>query len=175
MVGLLAYERLKALDAASGVALCLLGANADISEQINAIGEDGMNDVHRAIIAGKEQTLSVLLACGGDANLPMSDGTLPMTLVMKSKVNMSEMFYILVKNGTDVSSYDMQAVEKLAESGIVIDPETVKYLKAARSDNLFDSEMEALITDKAFWQKVPLLDLEQVSVLITKFMNGQTN
>ena len=34
--------------------------------------------------------------------------------------------------------------------------------------------MEALITDKAFWQKVPLLDLEQVSVLITKFMNGQT-
>ncbi len=172
--GLPAYERLKALDAASGVALCLLGANADISEQINAIGEDGMNDVHRAIIAGKEQTLSVLLACGGDANLPMSDGTLPMTLVMKSKVNMSEMFYILVKNGTDVSSYDMQAVEKFAESGIVIDPETVKYLKAARSDNLFDSEMEALITDKAFWQKVPLLDLEQVSVLITKFMNGQT-
>lgn len=79
-----------------------------------------MNDVHRAIIAGKEQTLSVLLACGGDANLPMSDGMLPMTLVMKSKVNMSKMFYILVKNGADVSSYDMQAVKKFAESGVVL-------------------------------------------------------
>lgn len=60
--GIEAYTRLKMLDAASGVALCLLGTNTDISKQINAIGKDGMNDVHRAIIAGKEQTLSVLLA-----------------------------------------------------------------------------------------------------------------
>ncbi|MEM6338957.1 MAG: ankyrin repeat domain-containing protein [Pseudomonadota bacterium] len=173
--GVDAYVRLKSLDAASGVALCLLGANAntDISAQINAIGEDGMNDVHRAIIAGKEQTLSVLLACGGDLNLPMSNGPTPMMLAMKSKVNMSEMFYILVKNGADVSVYDMQAVKDLAEGGVIIDPETVKYLQAAKSGKLFDSEMESLIIDKSFWQKVPLLDLEQVSVLIAQFKEGQ--
>ena len=151
----------------------MLGANTDISAQINAIGEDGMNDVHRAIIAGKEQTLSVLLACGGDPNLPMSNGPTPMMLAMKSKVNMAEMFYILVKNGADVSVYNMQAVEDLAEVGVIIDPETVKYLKAARSGNLLDSEMESLIIDKSFWQKVPLLDLEQVSVLIAQFNEGQ--
>lgn len=172
--GVEAYTRLKMLDAASGVALCLLGANTDISGQINAIGkDDGMNDVHKAIIAGKYQTLSVLLACGGNPNLPMSDGTLPVTLVMKSKLNMVEMFYILVKNGADVSSYDMQAVKKFASAGLVIDPEVVKYLQAAKSGKLFDSEKEALITDKSFWQKVPLLDLEQVSLLITKFIKGE--
>lgn len=171
--GVEAYTRLKMLNAASGVALCLLGANTDISGQINAIGKDGMNDVHRAIIAGKYQTLSVLLACGGNPNLPMSDGALPVTLVMKSKFNMAEMFYILVKNGVDVSSYDMQAVKKFASTGLVIDPEVVKYLQAAKSGKLFDSEKEALITDKSFWQKVPLLDLEQVSLLITKFIKGE--
>lgn len=104
----------------------------------------------------------------------MSDGTLPMILAMKSKVNMAEMFYILVKNGADVSSYNMQAVKKFAESGLVIDPEVVKYLQVARSGKLFDPEKEILITDKSFWQKVPLLDLEQVSVLLTKFIKGQT-
>ena len=48
-----AYTRLKMLDVASGVALCLLGTHTDISAQINAIGDDGMNDIHRAIVAGE--------------------------------------------------------------------------------------------------------------------------
>jgi hypothetical protein len=73
----------------------------DISVQINAISKDGMNDVHRAIIAGKEQTLSIL-ACGGNPNLSMSNGTLPVTLVMKYKFNMAKMFCILVKNGPEL-------------------------------------------------------------------------
>ncbi len=134
--GITTYDRLKSLEPANGVALCLLGANADISDEINAIGEDGMNDVHRAIQAGQEQTLSILLASGGDPNIPISDGILPIILAMQSKLNMSEMFYVLVKNGADISGFDIEAVEGLESLGTVIDPKTTKYIAAARDSSL---------------------------------------
>ena len=90
----------------SCVALCLLGTNTDISGQINANGKDGMNDVHRAIIAEKRVNTKCSIS-GSNPNLPMSDGAPPVTLVMKSKFNIAKMLYILVKNGRDISSYDM--------------------------------------------------------------------
>ena len=104
----------------------------------------------------------------------MRDGTLPMTLVMQSKVNMSEMFYVLVKNGVDISSYDINATQELAESGMVIDPRTAEYLQTTKSGKLIDPEMEAVMSmaDRSFWQKVTLLDQEQVSELIDKFHKG---
>lgn len=172
--GITTYDRLKSLEPANGVALCLLGANADISDEINAIGEDGMNDVHRAIKAGQEQTLSILLASGGDSNIPMSDGTLPIILAMQSKLNMSEMFYVLVKNGANVSGFDIEAIKGLESLGTVIDPKTTKYIAAARDGSLSDPAMDVnmKIADKSFWQKITSMSLDQISLIIGRFMSG---
>jgi len=170
--GTSAYELIK--NEVNGVALCLLGANSDISSQINALSDDGMNDIHRAIKAGREQTLAILLSCGGDANIAMADGTLPTIMVAQSKVNMHEMFYVLVRNGANINVYDIEQVQKITSGGF-IEPYIDEYLVADREGTLHNPEMEAAIkmVDKDFWQKIVLLDLNEISQLISAFQRGE--
>ncbi len=154
----------------NGFALCLLGANADISDEIKAIGNDGMNDIHRAIIDGKTDFLCIVLSLGGDANISMQDGTLPISLVMKAKFNIQRMFYVLVKTGAKIDDFDIKNIQNLVDQH-VINPDSVKYLKAAQSGEIQFPEMYKIMQqlEKSFWQKIILLDQSQIISSVKEF------
>lgn len=158
----------------NGFALCLLGANSDISDQINAIGDDGMNDVHRAIKGGNEYFLCVILSLGGDANVPMQDGTLPISLVMQSRFNIEKMFYVLVKSGAKIDVFDIETIQNLVDQR-VINPDSAKYLKIAQSGPMQFLKMDKLLKqlEKSFWQKIMLLDQAQVVSAVEQSQSGK--
>ncbi len=100
----------------------------------NEIGPDGFNAVHKAILAGSFNTLNLLMENGGNPNLPAKNGDMPLTMVMKSCDNMSEMFYVLIKHGADVSQFDIESMKLIA--GESIDPESVDLMIAVKSADL---------------------------------------
>jgi ankyrin repeat protein len=169
-----AYKLLMGFNKINGTALSLLGANADISSEINKIGQDGLNDIHRAIKLGNLQTLGILLSSGGNPNLATKGGKLPLVLAMESKYNMSEMLYILIKNGAKIKGFDLKYVQKLVDNN-EIDPDSVKLLKKSKNNELEDYKMDELmrLLDKSFWQKIILLDQDQISGVIEKFQLGK--
>jgi ankyrin repeat protein len=171
--GKTAYELLKAFNLPNGIALSLLGSNSDVASEINKIGEDGLNDIHRAIKAGKFQTLLVLLTSGGDPNMPTKNGKLPLSLVMESKLNMSEMFYFLIKNGAKIDDYNLDNIQKLAHYDM-IDPSSVTLMKAAKDGELKCLKLDEMLKkiEKSFWQKITLLDYDQIDDVIIKFKSS---
>lgn len=168
-----AFKLIMSMEKINGIGLCLLGANADIKDEINALN-NVENYIHKAIKNGDMHKLAILLEYGGDANLPTKDGTLPLTLAMMSHVNMEEMFYTLVKNGANTSQYDLAGSEKVANDGI-IDPVSAKLIKQARDNSLENETAQNLIqtSSKKFWTSVSKLNNEQVEDLINSFIQGE--
>ena len=68
---------------------------------------------------------------GGNPNLPAMNGENPLMMVMQSRENMSEMFYVLVAHGADVSEFDIEGMRLIA--GESIDPESVDLMLAVKS------------------------------------------
>jgi hypothetical protein len=178
--GLNAYEQLE--DMKSFVPLSLLGANADISSEINEINSDGMNDVHRSIVNRDIKKLILLLANGGDPNFPMKDGTLPLSLALihnKLSTNlfpekhMAEMFYALVKSGADYSCYNLKSFEKLESAGVIYSRSS-KLLKAAICNKLKSSYIDEIIfaSDKSLWSKISALLPKQLDIVIENYCNN---
>jgi ankyrin repeat protein len=97
----------------------------------NEIGPDGFNAVHKAILSGSYNTLNLLMENGGNPNLPAMNGENPLMMVMQSRENMSEMFYVLVAHGADVSEFDIEGMRLIA--GVSIDPESVDLMLAVKS------------------------------------------
>lgn len=109
-------------------ALCMLITQGADS---NEIGPDGFNAVHKAILSGSFNILNLLMENGGNPNLPAMNGENPLMMVMQSRENMSEMFYVLVAHGADVSEFDIEGMRLIA--GVSIDPESVDLMLAVKS------------------------------------------
>ena len=109
-------------------ALCMLITQGADS---NEIGPDGFNAVHKAILSGSFNILNLLMENGGNPNLPAMNGENPLMMVMQSRENMSEMFYVLVAHGADVSEFDIEGMRLIA--GESIDPESVDLMLAVKS------------------------------------------
>ena len=126
------------------VALCMLITQGADS---NEIGPDGFNAVHKAILSGSFNIL----------NLPAKNGENPLMMVMQSRENMSEMFYVLVAHGADVSEFDIEGMRLIA--GVSIDPESVDLMLAAKSADSLAltgnlSEAESDINQKIYYARL---------------------
>ncbi|MDP4708644.1 MAG: hypothetical protein NWS20_01375 [Rickettsiaceae bacterium] len=142
--GMTSIQRVAGLNDNNGI---MLGLLLELDADVNELGNDGFNAVHNAIKVGNYATLDKLLAAGGDVNLIAKNGDLPMTMVMQSRCNMKEMFYVMVKHGASLKSYDLEALEEMA--GVSIDPQSLDFVKSA----LYVDSMLGLIEEK-----FPLID-----------------
>jgi len=118
---------------------------------VNALGENGYNAVHYAILNSHYNTLNTLLSCGGDPDIKTSKGELPMTLVMQSEYNMEEMFYVMTKHGVDLGQYDLEGLKSIA--GELIDPDSVDFMESA------------WYADSLYCQKATQMSCKNVNVL----------
>lgn len=135
-------------------ALCMLITQGADS---NEIGPDGFNAVHKAILSGNFNILNLLMENGGNPNLPAMNRENPLMMVMQSRENMSEMFYVLVAHGADVSEFDIEGMRLIA--GESIDPESVDLMLAVKSADSLAltgnlSEAEGDINQKIYYARL---------------------
>lgn len=135
-------------------ALVILSLKMDISSEINYVGNDGFNAIHRAINDCDLFTLCALLTAGGNPNQATQEGKSPYILAFEAKSNSTEMIYVLSKYGVNLREEDIKTINSYSPDAVSKINASLEELDLNKINDIID------IFHKDSWEKILGMDID---------------